>query len=46
MRVICDSKMLEKVKGRMWKMMVGPAPMYKMKAVVVTKMQEDKMQMA
>ena len=43
--VMCDKKVPEKVRGG-YKTMVRPAMMYRMEAVAVTKVQEERMQVA
>ena len=44
--VLCDKKVPEKVKGKMFKTVVRPALLYSMKTVAMTKTQERKMEVA
>ncbi|XP_063603267.1 uncharacterized protein LOC134779196 [Penaeus indicus] len=44
--VMCDKNVPEKVKGRLYKTLVRPAMMYGMETVAVTKVQEERMQVA
>ena len=44
--VICDKKVPENVKGKMYKAIVRPAVLYGMGAVAMTKRQERKMEVA
>ena len=44
--VLCDKRVPEKVKGKMYKTIVQPAMLYGMEAVAMTKSQERKMEVA
>ncbi|XP_063589593.1 uncharacterized protein LOC134766589 [Penaeus indicus] len=44
--VLCDRKVPEELKGRLYKTMVRPAMLYGMEAVAVTRDQEKKMKVA
>ncbi|XP_063615413.1 uncharacterized protein LOC134788453 [Penaeus indicus] len=44
--VMCDKNVPEKVKGRLYKTLVRPAMIYGMETVAVTKVQEERMQVA
>ena len=44
--IMCDRTVLDKIKGRLYKVMVRPAMLYGMEAVAVTKAQERKMEVA
>ena len=44
--IICDRTVPDKIKGRLYKVMVRPAMLYGMEAVAVTKAQERKMEVA
>ena len=44
--VLCDRKLLAKVKGKMYKSVVRPAMLYEMETVAVTERQMGKMEVA
>ena len=44
--IMCDRTVPDKIKGRLYKVMVRPAMLYGMEAVAVTKAQERKMEVA